>query len=216
MKRYFLKHHGVWVISNVSFALGFLYTRHFEWHNLLTWLGFMLILNSKQSLFIKKYFPFIFQSFLGWGLLAISLREPTIFIVSIVIAIPYVIYYLIWGDRFLLSVITGFAFLVLPVYLISTSFLYYLLILFYFLNAVFKIRYMVTHEDELRKIGVAFFAIGVLLVITLGLSPIPFLPLLDNLYFYFKPYKVKLPTAGWTETLKSLTFVTLLFIIWKP
>ncbi len=216
MKRYILKHHGVWVISNVSFVLGSLYTRHFEWHNLLTWLGFMLILNSKQSLFIKKYIPFAVQSILGWGALAISLRNSTIFAVSVIIAIPYVIYYLIWGDRFLLSVITGFAFLVLPVYLISTSFLYYLVILFYFLNAVFKIRYMVTREDVLRKIGVVFFALGLLLVVTLGLSPIPFLPLIDNLYFYFKPYKVKLPTAGWTETLKSLTFVTLLFIIWKP
>lgn len=216
MKRYILKHQGVWVISNVSFVLGFLYSRHFDWYNLLAWLGFMLILNSKQSLFIKKYPLFIIQSIAGWGLLAISLKNPTIFIVSVVIAIPYVIYYLIWGDKFLWSVITGFAFLVLPVYLISTSFLYYLLILFYFLNAVFKIRFMVTQEDELRKIGIVFFAAGMFLVVTLGLSPIPFLPLLDNLYFYFKPYKVKLSTAGWTETLKSLTFVTLLFIIWKP
>ena len=216
MKRYFLKHHGVWVISNVSFLLGFLYSRTFHWTDLLTWLGFMIILNSKQSLFIKKYVPFAVQSVVGWGLLVFSLKSSEVLLVTIAIAIPYVLYFLIWGDRFIYSVITGFAFLVLPVYIVSGSFLYYLIILFYFLNAVFKIRYMVTGEEYLRKMGLAFFGFGLLIVLTLGLSPLPLLPLIDNIYFYFKPYRVKLYTAGWTETLKSLTFVALLFLIWKP
>ncbi len=215
MKRYVLKHHGVWVISNVSFLLGFLYTRSFAYNHILTWLGFMLILNSKQSLFIKKYVPFFLQALAGWLLLGFSIKNPSIVAATVVIAIPYIVYFLIWGDRFVYSVITGFAFLVLPVYIISGSFLYYLVILFYFLNAVFKIRYMVTGEEILRKLGLVFFFSGIFIVVSIGLSPLPYLPLIDNLYFYIKPYRVKLTTAGWTETLKSLIFVSLLFMIWR-
>ncbi|GEM_PF-4169482 len=216
MKRYILKHHGVWVISNVSFLLGYLYSRNFSLNLLITWAGFMLILNSKQSLFIKKYLPFLIQSLAGWFLLGVSVRNTTIVAATIVIAIPYVVYFLIWGDRFVYSVITGFAFLVLPVYIVSGSFLYYLVILFYFLNAVFKIRYMVTGEKNLRKLGILFLFAGLFIVVSIGLSPLPYLPLLDNLYFYAKPYRVKLTTAGWTETLKSLIFVSLLFLVWRP
>ncbi len=216
MKRYILKHHGVWVISNVSFLLGYLYSRNFSLNLLITWAGFMLILNSKQSLFIKKYLPFLIQSLAGWFLLGISVRNTTIVAATIVIAIPYVVYFIIWGDRFVYSVITGFAFLVLPVYIVSGSFLYYLVILFYFLNAVFKIRYMVTGEKNLRKLGILFLFAGLFIVVSIGLSPLPYLPLLDNLYFYAKPYRVKLTTAGWTETLKSLIFVSLLFLVWRP
>ncbi|NOY63976.1 MAG: hypothetical protein GXO97_01040 [Nitrospirae bacterium] len=224
MKKYLLKEYGSWAVATFSYIAGITGGSYDVNRLIIGALACFLLINSKEALAQwfkaskKEAAPaFFIQALLGAIIIMFILKDGiTDFIPYMVLPILYIVFFRFKGEHFLLTEVTGFLSLGLSTlvsYYICNAginFTLYMVVALFFTAGVFKVRLQLRKGlfEKLTMLGYVAFLVVVYLLT--GTSLVIALPLVENIFYALKPYKVKLRYTGWIELSKSLAFLILL------
>jgi hypothetical protein len=215
----------------LSFLTGILVSGAFSLKVIPAFVAIALLINSKQALTLwsrterggagKHMSVFFVQVGLASMILLLVLGEyvPK-FLPYAAVPLVYVLLNLIAGEHAVYTETAGFASLSMAAPIAKflctgeVDLRLYIAVAVFFCAGVFKVRV------QLRKRRWERSAMGIYLVfaaVVYYVIKAPFfalLPLVDNLIFALAPYKVRLKATGWTEVMKGVTFLALMFLLY--
>ncbi|RMG67904.1 MAG: hypothetical protein D6710_10810 [Nitrospirae bacterium] len=223
MKKYLLKEYGSWAVALTAYLIGIKGLISVD-ELLAGAFACFFIINSKEafSKWLRSYrfepaLIFFAQMITGSVvILFIVGRDFTAFLPFLFIPVLYLLLFRFKGEHFILTEVFGFMVLtlsVLPSCYITTGrvgYELYLIVSLFFFFFFFKVRMQLRKDNSYRIVSLLYLFL-VFIIYTLFIKkPILGLPLLENLYFTLRPYRVRLKHTGWIELLKSLLFLLLI------
>lgn len=241
MKIPIVKEYGSWAVFIFSCAAGIvtgILTRpwqtgkDFSMDTLLTILGLMLLINSKNPLSSalrtkgqrkEHLLWFMFFSLVGFVLLTPFLTNG---IKTFLFFSPLVLSYMILLSRgkehYLLTELNGFALLTLSapiIYFVITgemSLRLYLAVFIFFAAGVLKVRVRIKKTLAYRWLMIFYCtASSLVFFYYLNISVVVLLPLLENIISVLWMREEKLKTTGNAELIKGVIFTILLIFFWQ-
>lgn len=247
MKIPIVKEYGSWAVFIFSCMAGLiigLLTRpwqtgkDFSMDTLLTILGLMLLINSKNPLSSalrtksestrtegqkkEHLLWFMFFSLVGFVLLTPFLTNG---IKTFLFFSPFVLSYMILLSRgkehYLLTELNGFALLALSapiIYFVITgemSLRLYLAVFIFFAAGVLKVRVRIKKTLAYRWLMIFYCTASLVFFYYLDISVVVLLPLLENIISVLWMREEKLKTTGNAELIKGVIFTILLIFFWQ-
>ena len=225
MKKYILKEYGSWAVAATAFVAGFQGNLAGIGNLLFGLMSSFLIINSKEA--FSKWLKY--RDFKGGVLFSLQLiagalifvyitgRDITGFLPFTLVPVLYLVFFKIKGEHFIVTEVLGFMVLSLTVlvsFYISTEkigYIIYLIMALYFVAGVFKVRMQLRKDTKYRIVSFLYLLFVVAVYKLINVSLVLAVPLIDNLVFLLRPYRIKLKHTGWIELIKSVLFVILLF-----
>ncbi len=225
MKKYLLKEYGSWAVAATAFVAGLQGSAFSAGKIALAVICCFLIINSKEA--FSKWVKFrdikggvLFSLQLVAGALIflyITGKDITGFLPFATVPVCYLLFFKLKGEHFIVTEVLGFMVLSLTVlvsFYISTEktgYIIYLIVALYFAAGVFKVRMQLRKDAMYRVVSFLYLLFVVVVYKLINVSLVLSVPLIDNLVFLLKPYRIKLKQTGWIELVKSVLFVILLF-----
>lgn len=232
MKNFILKEYGSWSVLILSYLTGMSagHNADFGFIHLFPLLALVLLMNSKQSLTrflrnpsLKTPAVFFLLQMLSAGvILSVFFGTAMVRLLPLLIVpATYVFLLKYYGEHFVLTEIAGFAVLtsasLIARFAVSGVIDYrlYAAVALFFASGVFRVRAFLRKKLRERIVLAGYAALVTVLYLTMRLSPLIPLPLLDNLLYALVLYKVTLRSTGWIEAFKGIIFVVLMVCLYR-
>lgn len=239
MKIPFVKEWGSWAVFFSSCCTGLitgLHTRpwmtgrEFAAVTVLSILGFTLLINSKNPLTAairSKWERATVQWFLFFCITGIALLIPflaegfTTFSIFAVLIASYCVLLYMGKEHHILSELNGFSLLTISapaVYFAVTgemSWKLYVAVTVFFSGGVFKIRLRLKKTLLYRWIMILYCVAASIVFYLINIPVILLLPFLENMLTAVWLREEKLRTTGYTELVKSILFILLVWKYWQ-
>lgn len=235
----FVKEWGSWAIFIYSCSAGLvvgLLTRPWETGNdysirtLAAILGLVFLVNSKASFSAVLRAGEKRRESLGWFLFfcltGLALLIPflingiNILLAAFLLVAIYLVFVTSGKEHYLLAELNGFALLTLSapiIYFVITgdvSWKLYIAVLTYFAAGVLKVRVRVKKTVPYRILMVLYCATACALFYLLHIAVIILLPFIENITTSIWMREEKLKTTGYTELVKGMIFIILIWLFW--
>jgi hypothetical protein len=229
LRRYFLKEYGSWGVMTLSFLTGIAVSGAFSPKVIPAFVAISFLINSKQALTIwsrserggaaRHMLIFLLQIGLAsMILLPILGGSVAAFLPYAAVPVVYVFLNRFAGEHAIYTETAGFASLALAAFIakfLCTGQLdlrLYIAVSVFFCAGVFKVRVQLRKRIWERSAMALYLVFAVSAYYLIKAPLIALLPLADNLIFALTLYKIKLRATGWTEVMKGVTFLALMYL----
>ncbi|MFI5295517.1 MAG: YwiC-like family protein [Thermodesulfovibrionales bacterium] len=231
MKRYLLKEYGSWGVMALSFLTGVLVSGGFSLKVLPAFIAICLLINSKQALTLwwraqpaesgRHMAAFSMQAGPASVILLLLFGESvTKFLPYAGVPLAYILLSRYAGEHAVYTEVAGFALLAMAAPIAKflcagqVDLRLYIAVAVFFCAGVFKVRVQLRKRIWERSAMCLYLVFAATVYYVISAPFFALIPLSDNLIFAVTLYKIKLRAAGWTEVLKGVTFLVLMFLFY--
>lgn len=229
---YILREYGSWGVLTLAFLTGLAVAGKATWGHLAVYLGVALAMNSKQAFALwargrrldslRHAAAFLLQLSASAILLFAVFGTGILKLLPLgLLPVAYLLSFRVLGEHSLITESVGFGLLSLSAVLAgfvaegSIDYRLFAAVALFFIAGVFKVRVQMRKGIRERCALLGYCAAAGILYLSAAIPLLPLVPLIDNVIFSLKPYRVKLRTTGWVEMAKGFLFLALMAFAYK-